>query len=385
MPDLDHMRAELARVARLTESEAQCLPGHFYTDPSYFAHEVDEVLEREWHCLGRSDEVPEAGSYFVTTLLQESLLVVRGEDGNVRVLSNLCRHRGMPIAQNSGKVQWFVCPYHGWTYDDQGVLANAPRMRDKGVTSATCRLPELRSEVWNGFVYVNLDPEATPLAPRVQKLETLLRNYRTQDMRIVHVGEEDWRTNWKCLVENFMEAYHLSVVHPETLHPYTPTGLSRKSLADQAFTSYCANYPNNIPSRGTGAVGLTSDERKRSTLFCVFPTQVVSQAASMLVSFSLQPVAVDRVHVRWTVSVYGDDLKPEVIEQRIALWNEVNREDREKLESMQKALCSRFAPSGPLAPTDLEGTIWDFYRYLARRAVRRDEAQTGANYGRRTA
>lgn len=378
MNDVGRMKADIARIAGLPEMEARCLPGHFYTSPEYFAHEVDAILSKEWHCLGRVDEIPEAGSYFVVTLLGEPLLVVRGDDGRIRVLSNVCRHRGMPIAEGSGIARRFVCSYHSWSYDRQGVLTNAPRMKSKGVMPATCRLPELRTEVWNGFVYVNLDPDAASLAPRLCKLASLLGNYGTQDMRIVHVAEEDWHTNWKCLVENFMEAYHLSVVHPETLHPYTPTGLSRKSLSDETFTSYCANYPDDIPSRGAGAAGLTEEERNRSTLFCLFPTQVASQAASLLVSLSLQPVAVDVVRVRWTMSVHASDLSQDEIDQRIALWNEVNREDREKLERMQKALRSRFAPSGPLAPTDFEGTIWDFYRYLAGRVGSQDKAQSVA-------
>jgi len=360
------MNRELARVAGLQESAAQCLPGYFYTSPEYFAYEVEAILSKEWHYLGRVDEIPRPGDYFTTTLLGEPLLVVRGDDERVRVLSNVCRHRGMPLADGKGSTRRFLCSYHAWSYDRDGVLANAPRMRDKGVTPASCRLPEFRGETWHGFIYANLNDDAAPLAPRLQQLGTLLQNYRPQDMRIVHVAEEEWRTNWKCLVENFMEAYHLSVVHPETLHPYTPTGLSRKSMSDDAFTSYCANYPANIQSRGNGAPGLTAEERQRSTLFCFFPTQVASQAASLLVSFALKPVAVDRILVRWTMSAHGDDLTKDEINQRIFLWDEVNREDREKLEKMQSALSSRHAPSGPLAPTDYEGTIWDFYRYLAR-------------------
>ena len=186
-------------------------------------------------------------------------------------------------------------------------------------------------------------------------------------MRFVDVVEEEWRTNWKCLIENFMEAYHLSVVHPETLHPYTPTSLSRKAMSDDAFTSYCANYPQEIEARGVGAPGLTPEERHRSTLFCVFPAQLASQSATLLVSLAVQPVAVDLIKVRWTLSTYETELRNDVLAQRVALWKEVNREDRVKLERMQVALSSRHAPSGPLAPKDYEGTIWDFYRYLARR------------------
>lgn len=84
-------------------------------------------------------------------------------------------------------------------------------------------------------------------------------------------------------------------------------------------------------------------------------------------SLNIQPLAVDKIRVRWTMSTYENELTAEELEGRLALWNEVNREDREKLERMQRVLGSRHAPSGVLAPHDLEGTIWDFYRYLSRR------------------
>lgn len=355
----------LARLAALPEDDSRALPGIFYTSPDYFRFEVETILSKEWHCLGRADEVAKPGDYFTARLFDEPLLVVRGDDLEVRVLSNLCRHRGMPLAEGSGSTRRFLCSYHAWSYGRDGVLVNAPRMAARGVGPGSCRLPAYRSEVWNGFVYVNLDDQAEPLAPRLDGLGALLRSYRPDEMRIVSTREEIWRTNWKCLVENFMEAYHLSVVHPETLHPYTPTSLSRKARSDEAFTSYCANYPDSAASRGDGAPGLSDEERRRSTLFCLFPAQVGSQAATLLASYSIQPLAVDRIRVRWTLSTYGEELTRDELETRIALWEEVNREDREKLEKLQLALSSRHALSGPLGPRDLEGTIWDFYRYLA--------------------
>lgn len=360
------MTETLREIAALPEHQAQCLPGRFYTDPAYFEFEVETFLKKEWHVLARADEIPNPGDYLVTDLFNENLLVVRGDDGQVRVLSNLCRHRGMPLMQGKGSIRRFTCSYHAWAYGRAGQLLNAPRMRDKGVSAENCSLPQFRSEVWNGFIYCNLDDNATPLAPRLGQLEALLGNYKPETFRIVREFEEDWHTNWKCLVENFMEAYHLSVVHPETLHPYTPTGLSRKSMSDDSFTSYCANYPDSAESRGSGAEGLTEEERRRSTLFNLFPTQIASQAATLLVSFSIKPISVDKIRVRWTMSAFGNELTQDELEARIALWLEVNREDREKLERMQKVLVSRHAPSGHLAPHDFEGTIWDFYRYLGR-------------------
>lgn len=364
MPSIPDILNTLREVVSHDADHAVSLPGFFYTNPEFFEYECDHLLRREWHCLGRMDEIPNAGDFFTVQLFGEPLLVVRGDDGAIRALSNVCRHRGMPLAEGKGNVRRFVCSYHAWAYARDGKLANAPRIPKQRVANGWCDLPEFKTENWNGFIYVNIENPDGSLANRLTNLDQLVGGYEGEKFRLVYSDEEIWRTNWKCLIENFMEAYHLSVVHPKTLHPYTPSGLSKKALSDASFTSYCANYPSNIERRGQGAITLTEEERHRSTLFCVYPTQLVSQAASLLVSLSIQPLKVDEINVRWTVSVYGDDYDPETIEERIDLWKRVNNEDKEKLEKMQRNLSSRTVTSGPLAPPDYEGTIWDFNHYL---------------------
>jgi len=353
----------LQELTALPADRAWGMPGAFYTSPDRFDREVDTVLRRGWHCLGREDEVPEVGDYFTIQLLNEPLIVVRGDDHAIRVLANVCRHRGMPLAEGRGNIKRFICSYHAWSYARDGALVRATRMGNAGFDAANCRLHTHNLHLWNGFIYVNLSAEAEPFAH--PDLDKLLAPYETEKFRLVHWAEENWHTNWKCLVENFMEGYHLSVVHPKTLHGYTPTGLARKLVAGDGFTSYGANYPDGIGSRGAGALGLSKEERLRSTLFANFPTHVASQAASLLVSISIFPVQVGLIRVKWTMSAYGDDLDAETIAARIGLWENVNREDREKLERMQIALGSAHALAGPLAGDDYEGTIRDFQLWLA--------------------
>ena len=362
----DDLVASLKAIAEAPDEAPLSLSGAHYTDADLFARECETILSGAWHCLGREDEIPSAGDYFTIRVLNEPLLVVRGDDGEVRALANVCRHRGMPLAADAetGNARRFVCRYHAWSYGRDGALASAPRMPKERVKG--CRLHGFRTETWRGFIYANLSGDAEPLAPQLTKLDELIGLFDQSKMRHVHTEHETWACNWKLLVENFMEAYHLSVVHPETLHPYTPTGLSRYAMADDAFTSYIAHYPHDIPPRFEGAPGLTREERYQSRLFCVFPTQVASQSAGLLVSLTLLPVAVDRVDVRWTMSAYEGQLDEEGAVKAVALWREVNREDREKLEDMQIAMSSVAAASGPLAPPDLEGTIQDFQRWLAR-------------------
>tara|TARA_R110001599_G_scaffold56021_4_gene155085 strand:- start:178 stop:888 length:711 start_codon:yes stop_codon:yes gene_type:complete len=234
------------------------------------------------------------------------------------------------------------------------------------------------SEERYGFIYVCLDSSPPDIDKALAGLETVIGHYQPEQFRIVHTATEIWKTNWKCLVENFMEGYHLSVVHPETLHGYTPTGLSKKGPSGEGFTSYFAKYPQGIETRGQGAPGLDDDERARSSLFSVFPCQVASVAASLLVSLSIRPVKVDEIEVTWTMSTFGDELDGDTIEKRISLWEEVNREDREKLEIMQTALSSVHATGGPLAGSDYEGTVFDFLSWQARQDMAFDTAAQGA-------
>lgn len=362
------LQTQLQELAALPADRPMCMPGAFYTSQARFEHEAATVLRNTWQCLGRVDEIPEPGDFFTAHLLNEPLIAVRGDDEQIRVLANVCRHRGMPLAEGTGNAKRFVCSYHAWAYGRDGTLLRAARMKNAGFDQATCKLHGHNVHLWNGFIYVNLSGDAAPFEH--PDLDAFLTQYEPQNFRLVHVAEEPWITNWKCLVENFMEGYHLSVVHPQTLHGYTPTGLAKKLAGGDGFTSYAAIYPGDIESRGHGAPGLSNEERTRSTLFSVFPTQVASQAASLLVSIYIFPVNAGEIRVKWTMSVYGDELDYDTIQQRIALWEEVNREDREKLERMQVALGSDHAHSGPLAGEDYEGTIHDFQLWLAAQDAR---------------
>ncbi|WP_420860978.1 aromatic ring-hydroxylating oxygenase subunit alpha [Algirhabdus cladophorae] len=365
---IEQMRHVLAQTAAAPDDAPVGLPGHFYTDPSFFNFECQTVLRRSWHCVGRVDEFVATGDYLTLNLLNEPLLIVR-DGADIIALSNLCRHRGMPLAEGQGNANRFVCRYHAWAYGTDGALLRAPRMKNAGFDPKTCRLGRFPCVQRFGFVYVCLVDDPPDIDVELSGLDKVIGQYEPDKHTIVHSAAEVWQCNWKALVENFMEGYHLSVVHPQTLHGYTPTGLSRKGPNGPGYTSYFANYPANTPPRGEGAGGLSQEERHRSSLFAAFPCQVVSVAASLLVSLSIRPLTPTSIEVRWTMSVYGDSLDGDTIDARIALWDEVNREDREKLEAMQAALGSVFATGGPLAEDDYEGTIRDFVLWLARQVA----------------
>ena len=363
---VDRIRAELAAIAALGAGEARTIPPAYYTSPDFLAFEEEHLLRRQWMCLGHEGEIPEPGDYFTTELLGEPLIVVRDAEGAVRVLSNVCRHRGNLVAAGKGNAKRFTCEYHSWTYRTDGTLVRAPFMEEAaGFDPKRCTLPRLSTEIWNHFIFVNLDGTAAPLTPQLAGLQKIIRNYHHELRNHLYVAEDEWATNWKCLAENFIEGYHLSSTHRHTLHPTTPTKLCRKLPAEPACTIYRSYYDPSVPDRGPYHQDLTADEKRNSVMGLVYPSFLFGFATHYTLWMALRPAGVGRVRLKWGLCGFLDDPEHPEVKKFAEFCNAFNAEDRAKLETQWQGLQSRFFTTGPLAPADYEGTIWDFLQYVA--------------------
>ena len=114
---LVHIKGALRKNAEASYDRALSMPGIFYTSPEFLELERAHLFSREWICLGRTEELEKPGDYLTATILEEPILLIRGDDGLIRAFSNVCRHRGMVIAEGTGSCRRLVCPYHHWTYD----------------------------------------------------------------------------------------------------------------------------------------------------------------------------------------------------------------------------------------------------------------------------
>lgn len=362
---VDEIRAALTRLQSLPIEQSTAMPAAYYTSEDFTRLEAEHVFHKEWICLGRADEVSEPGDFYTTSVVGEQLLVTCRRDGKIAVLSNVCRHRGNMVASGKGKKSRFSCSYHGWTYDLKGQLLAAPLMQEvEGFDVSTCSLPSFRTEVWQGFLFVNLDGNAAPLAPRLKALTPYIENYDVAERTFGFSEEVVWQTNWKCLAENFMEGYHLDVTHPTTLRPLTPTGLCERIPTNGHFNGYYSYYHPGYPERGPFPPNLTDREKRCSFMFGVFPNLVVAAAPSILIYLCLSPATSNSVSIRWGMSALPQT--DGVSEEQRAFMDQVNSEDKQKLETLQKGLQSRYYSPGRLAKPDLEGTIYDMYRYMAR-------------------
>ena len=199
-------------------------PPQAYYQPDFYKFEQAAIWRKNWICVGRQEEVAEVGDYFSVEVAGEPLLVVRADPDEIVAMSAVCRHRAMLVAEGSGKCkERFICPYHGWNYDRRGKLIGAPGMT--GVASynrSEIQLPRIRVELWHGIIFVNFDPAAAPLAPRLAPLEPIVADWRLDSL----VGEFscvpnykqhfDYPWNWKIYAEGQSECYHCDKLHGDT-------------------------------------------------------------------------------------------------------------------------------------------------------------------------
>lgn len=364
------IQEELQLIESISANNAITMPPSFYTDPDFLEVEKKILFRTDWVCLGRVDEIPNIGDYITADIVGEQLLIVRDNDNEIRVMSNVCRHRSSMIASGRGNKKRFTCPYHAWSYDNDGQLLSAPYMdRVEGFDKKSCKLPSFNTEIWQGFIFVNLDGKAKALSPQLEGLLPHIKNYHLESMNHIHAEETIWGANWKCLGENFMEGYHLSPTHAKTLHPITPTALCKKIPGEDAYTAYKSHYPPSLPERTPYHSDLTDEEKRYGVLFWIYPSLVAVVSSHFSVYIILRPDTADTVDLRWGVvghSEPGDQAALDYLE----LVNAFNAEDRQKLEGVQKGLKSRAAVRSYLAPPDFEGTIWDFYQYVSSRIGR---------------
>ena len=213
------------------------LPRESYLDEGVHVEELRRIFGRSWLTVARADQLPEPGDYLVVEPAGQSVLLIRGRDGELRAFRNLCRHRGAVLCrpdasvvaaertdESSGRFgSAFSCPYHGWTYGLDGRLVGAPNMPEMpDLTKAEFGLHPVRLDQWLGYVWLNLDPDAGPLAGQVEP-ELLdrfgdvatLQRYGIETLRPGRTIRYEVAANWKAVVENFMECYHCGTLHPE--------------------------------------------------------------------------------------------------------------------------------------------------------------------------
>jgi choline monooxygenase len=194
------------------------IPARYYLDQDILEQEKESIFYRNWFYAGHQSQLTEPGCYLTVQVCDQNILVVRDRQGDLRAYYNVCQHRGHELLFGSGKVRTITCPYHAWSYGYDGEL-KAARNTEKLVDFDKCRfsLKPVQVEVFCGLVFVNLDLGAAPLKQQAASLEKEIRKFcpRVDEVTFAQRDDYDVASNWKVLVDNFLECYHCAPAHKD--------------------------------------------------------------------------------------------------------------------------------------------------------------------------
>jgi len=336
------------------------LPARYYTDPAVFDEEMEKIHYRSWLFAGRSDDLPQAGSWVVRRFGRAEILVVRGEDGRIRAFHNTCRHRGTLLCGGeSGRFQGSIqCHYHAWTWGLDGALRAAPHMDQvRDFRLQDYPLVGVAVAEWDGHVFVNAAEAPAPFAEHLAGLDRRFRPWRMEELRRVERKVYRVDANWKLVIQNYSECLHCPIAHPQLgkLSHY----LSGDNEAPQpSFLGGSMELRDGIASMTTdGATNracfpdLSPEDRRRVYYYALLPNLLLNLHPDYVMTFAIWPLAVDRTEIVCDWHFHPSEIDKPAFDPRgaVEFWDATNRQDWELSDLAQRGIASLGYRPGPFS------------------------------------
>jgi choline monooxygenase len=328
--------------------KASTIPAPWYFDPRIAQLERETAFAGNWQVVGRLDQVKQPGQFFTIDVNNDPLLIVRSEDGQLRAFYNVCRHHAAVVEpQPAGCTKQFRCPYHGWTYGDDGALKGMVEF--EGVCNFERRdngLVPVRVDTWENFVFVNLDGNAAPLADFLGKVPSLVAPLKLSEK--LHYFDRRVYTlncNWKVYVDNYLDGgYHV---------PHAHKGLSSvveyTKYTIENFERACLqSSPLDASSAADSAIGAT--RQGHAFYLWIYPNFMINAYSGVMDTNLVLPLGVDQCAVSF--DYYFADISRTAAQQHrdsIAVSEKVQDEDMAICDSVQRGLASRAYLAGRLS------------------------------------
>ncbi|MBW4437365.1 MAG: Rieske 2Fe-2S domain-containing protein [Pleurocapsa minor GSE-CHR-MK-17-07R] len=329
-----------------TLATAETMPSRWYTDAAFLELEKEKVFWKTWQPVGRADMVARPGDYFTCDVVGEPLVITRGTDGKLKAFFNVCAHRAGPVASGKGNRKSLQCKYHGWTYTLDGKLMNAPEFDgvENWDKSAVCLQP-VRVVEWGPFIFVNLDDSAPDFMEVYGSIDEEIRRKGFDIGRMRAMERRDYYIdcNWKVYVDNYLEGYHVPIAHP---------GLYRELDYEQyrvdTFRYYSSQYAPIRPSKDGDIQGrdrryVRTEAEAEALYYWIFPNTMLNVYPDNMSINIILPVGHDKTLTifEWYFEEPGTGDGWESMQQTIAFSDEIQQEDIEICETVQKGLQSR--------------------------------------------
>jgi Rieske 2Fe-2S family protein len=336
-------------VSAVGTGRAVTLPSRAYVDPELLSRERREVFARAWTLACHASEVAAPGSFRATSVAGEPVVVLRGDDGVLRALSNVCRHRASTIVQGSGVCPKVLrCPYHGWTYRQDGQLAAVPEARGfDDLDRDAVRLPSFRVDEMAGLVFVCLDQDVEPLETYFGDVPERLAPLGIDRLVPVRPHVAVYDHNWKVVADNYLEGYHIPVGHPSLLRlldykRYEPSLGKRHAWIDAPLR----DKPSKRRSERLyqrllrPMAGFPASLEKAWTYVHLWPSTFIDIYPDQIDTWHLQPLGVRRTRAISTVYRPAEESARARLVRRTnwRLNSEVMDEDVELCDGVQEGL-----------------------------------------------
>jgi phenylpropionate dioxygenase-like ring-hydroxylating dioxygenase large terminal subunit len=350
----------------LSVADASFMPPAGYRSRRFFDMEMSEVFPRTWVFVGDVNQIPDPGDYITDVVGWEPVVVLRDEDGAVRAFSNVCTHRASLIVDGQGSCgKLLTCPYHGWSFKLDGKLAGTPYGKDfvAPLQRERLGLRELRVDVWEQFIFVNVSGTAPPLDEYLEDLPAKLSGHGLQDVRRIHEVDDVVEANWKVFIDNAFCDYHVPFVHRRLMPMISRVADFQESAGDWTCLLHTplSEFGKTLaPVRPT----LVRGARENTLAFGVFPNLLgIAFVTGDIHLLHWSPLAIDRTRSRVHAYSHTEPDQDDFRYGRDAIVK-LQGEDYFVVEAVQKGVQSDLYHAGPRHY--LETRLFSFQRALMR-------------------
>ncbi len=348
-------------------ARASTIPSRYYTDPDVLRLEKRSIFEKTWQLVGSAEQVSEPGRYFTAVIGDEPVLITRSGDGVIQAMSNVCRHRAGPVARGEGKRSSIQCRYHGWTYSLDGHLLGTPEMDGiECFERSEIALPRFRAEEWNGLLFVTLDPGAPSLLECFSGLADDMPKTDFSGFRLAARKEWELACNWKVYVDNYLEGYHIPIVHP---------GLFRELDYPNYRTETKGSHSIQFAPAKEGRIRLVEGRESEVRYFWLYPNLMLNVYPDNFSTNLIVPLghARTRTVFEWYFRDPESKRVKDELTETVAFSDEIQLEDIEICQDVQRGLQSSTYESGRYSPVRENGVHHFHGLYAASMELRREE------------
>jgi phenylpropionate dioxygenase-like ring-hydroxylating dioxygenase large terminal subunit len=344
--------------------EDMSLPGWLYHDPEFLEAEKRAFLRAAPQVVCHESEIAEPGDWRTLEYLGESIIVIRGDDGQVRAFSNVCRHRGSRLVDGeAGCSRVLTCPYHAWSYGRDGRLVGVPHRGEyPGLQTERLSLFPVALEKWRGFLFVTLEPGAPSVAEMMAPYEDEVALYRFEDLRAIgRVTLRPRPLNWKTIADNYSDHLHIPVGHPGLTRLFARNyRIEAQPQVDRMEGDLVEKASDNPSERAyqyflPEAEHLPASHRRKWLYYKLFPNVAFDIYPDQVDFMQFLPVSSTETVIREISYALPDDRR-EMRAARYLNWRinrKVNAEDTELITRVQLGMQSPTYVAGPLGTSEV--------------------------------